>query len=181
MTDESGREFSAEDAAWKAWARMIFPELICKVPNTNTENEDDYVFSVRDQIGNWYESSLEEKFEYLYDNYMNNVLNARPIIEFELAYYIGLIEGEYFNNGYDEILKGRCCDWIDKIENFLLKHPWVSVMKNQAQRDCLVLKGTDPDHIKNIGIFSRESFDDAQFRIKVAFSYIIKDLALNPK
>lgn len=171
--------FSECDAQWASWAKMVLPTFIARAPNMDTDDEAKYAPSVENQIRVWYESELELQFEALYDRYFDVKANDEFGAEILLAGYINLIDGEYFNNGIEEISKGRCWGWVEDIEKYLLSHSWDLVAANQIKRDCLILKGSDPKDIELSGIFDREWFEESLLRVRLMFAFVSKDLPLN--
>jgi hypothetical protein len=164
------------DEKCKYWASMLMPLLSIKKPNIHTKDETKHVPSVEVQIREWYEAEHQADFEELYNMTLNPTASGHQTLESVLAGYIGRLEGEYFNNGFEHIANGRFARWIDEIERFVLEGQlWPNALKNQIKRDCSVLRGKSIELIEENGIFGDYYFEDSLFRTQVTFILVYKN------
>jgi hypothetical protein len=172
----SQNNLSIYDRKYMDWAALVVPFLEIKFPNTDTMDENDYAPHVENQLRNWYDEECGVIFEELFEKATESSSPNESSFISVLAGYIGRLEGEYFNNGLDNIGNGQFCSWVDEIEGFVLKKDrWTEKVINQIRRDCYVLRGGASSDQNIDGIFTDEAFEDSLFRIQFIFTLMCKE------
>lgn len=165
--DKRGLDLSEDDALYLRWAQDIGFNLEIQPPNIDTENEDEYVPSVRNQINDWFDEVYVPVIDALWDTYVPKS-GACTVLQGEMSRCIGRLEGEYFKNGMINMGDGYYDRMVDKVKETVLKSAnFSSLVQNVMEMDAQIVKGADYAKIVNSSFFQGTDVEESINRMKM--------------
>jgi hypothetical protein len=165
--DKIGLDLSEDDALYLRWAQDIGFNLEIRPPNIDTENEDEYVPSVRNQINDWFDEVYVPVIDALWDKYVPKS-GACTVLQGEMSRCIGRLEGEYFKNGMMNMGDGYYDRMVDKVKETVLKSAnFSSLVQNVMEMDAQIVKGADYAKIVNSSFFQGTDVEESINRMKM--------------
>lgn len=165
--DKSGLDLSGDDALYLRWAQDIGFNLDVQPPNIDTENEDEYIPTVRNQINNWFDENYVPVIDALWDKYVPKS-GACTVLQGEMSRCIGRLEGEYFKNGMMNMGDGYYDRMVDKVKETVMKGAsFSSLVENVMEMDAQIVKGADYAKIVNSSFFQGTDVEESINRMKM--------------
>jgi hypothetical protein len=90
--DQGSLDLAGDDALYLRWAQDIGFNLEVQPPNVDTENDDEYVPTVRAQIDNWFDEVYVPVIDALWNKYVPKS-GACTVLQGEMSRRIGRLEG----------------------------------------------------------------------------------------
>ena len=165
--DQWSLDLTGDDALYLRWAQDIGFNLEVQVPNVDTENDDEYVPTVRAQIDNWFDEVYVPVIDALWKKYVPKS-GACTVLQGEMSRCIGRLEGEYFKNGMMNMGDGYYDRMVDMVKHTVLKDGnFSSLVQKVIEMDALIVKGADYAKIVNSSFFQATDVEDSINRIKM--------------
>jgi len=165
--DQESLKLSPDEAIYLRWARDIGFNLEVKVPNIDTESEEEYVPTVRGQIGDWFDEVYVPVIDALWKQYVPKT-GACTVLQGEMSRCIGRLEGEYFKNGMMNMGDGFYDRMVDKIRDTVMKDcSFSALVQGVMERDAIIVKGADYSKIVNASFFHGTDVEDSIDRMKM--------------
>jgi hypothetical protein len=162
---------SDDDAVYLQWAREIGFNLGVEAPNTEPENEDDYVPDIYSQIDDWFDPAYGGVLDELWKAYVPQE-GASNVLQGELARCISRLEREYWRNGMMNLGSGYYEDMADLIRDTVQGDPGLSpLVRAVLELDVSVVKGADYRRIVGMSsIFQQTDVERSLSRLRMLVS-----------
>lgn len=145
-----------DDEMYLTWARDLGFDDEVEVPNLESEKEDEYVPTQREQISDWLDKVLVPVTDALWKEHVPKE-GACTVLQGEMARCIGRLESEYWKNGMMNMGDGFFDSMVDKISKTILsKSSFSPVVKKVFVMDAAVVKGARYGQLVNMTLL-RES------------------------
>jgi len=165
--EQENLDLSGDDALYLRWARDIGFNLEVQAPNVDTENEDEYVPSVRQQIDDWFDEIYVPVIDALWNQYVPKS-GSCTVLQGEMSRYVGRLEGEYFKNGMINMGDDYYDRMVDKIKDTVLKDGKFSpLIQSVLEMDTMIVKGADYEKIRNSSFFQGTDVEESLNRMKM--------------
>jgi len=165
--EQANLDLSGDDAVYLRWARDIGFNLDIQTPNDGSQNGDEYVPTVRQQIDNWFDEFYVPVIDALWDEYVPKS-GSCTVLQGELARCVGRLEGEYFKNGMMNMGDGHFDRMVDKIKDTVLGGvQWSPLVQSILETDSMVVKGADYGKIVSSFFLQGTDVEESLNRMKM--------------